>query len=69
VQNLRFNARIYKKQAIQAAINAYSDLARFKVKDNKKYTSIEITDVDPKFKRVLRDEFANYVLGINKKWI
>lgn len=65
--NLRFNNQIYKKEAIQKAIFAYSPLAKFKIKDDKDYIKVRVDPIGPKFKRILADEFANYVLGMMKK--
>jgi len=65
--SLKFNTKIYKKEAIQKAISAYSHLARFRVKDDKDYKVVEIDKVDPDLKGIFCDEFANYVLGMSKK--
>lgn len=67
MQILKFNTRIYKKEAIQEAISAYSHLAKFKIKDNKDYIKVKIDNIDPEVKENLSDEFANYVLGMTKK--
>lgn len=64
---IRFNTKIYKKQAIQEAIFAYSNLAKFKVKENKDYIKVKIENIDPDAKDIIVDEFANYALAIAKK--
>jgi len=64
---LKFNTRIYKKEAIQETISAYSSLAKFKIKDAKDYTEVKIDHIESEFKNVLADEFSNYVLGMTKK--
>lgn len=67
VPNLKFNTKIYKKEAIQEAVSAYTSLAKFRVKDNKDYIKVKIEDIDAEVKDILIDEFANYVLGMTKK--
>lgn len=64
---LKFNTRIYRREAIQKAISAYSHLARFHFKDNKDYIKVKIDKIDSKVRNSLPDEFANYVLGMTKK--
>jgi len=64
---LRFNARIYKKEAVQEGISAYSHLAKFKVKDNQDYIKVNIENIDSEVKNILPGEFANYVLAMTKK--
>jgi len=65
--NLKFNIRIYKKEAIRQGISAYSHLAKFKIKDNKGYLKVKIEKINPEVKDMLVDEFSNYVLGMTKK--
>lgn len=64
---LKFNTQIYKKEAIQEAILAYSSVAKFKIKNTKNYTEIKTEPMDSKLKGILADEFSNYVLGMAKK--
>lgn len=67
--DLKFNKKIYKKEAIQEAIQAYSGLADFKVSNLRAYTLVRINRIEPEFEDIFSDEFANYVLGASKKWI
>lgn len=62
---LRFSTRIYKKQAVQKAILAYSRLAKFTVEENKRYTIVKAHKIDREVRSIFFDEFANYVLGEN----
>lgn len=64
---LKFNSQIYKKEAVQKAILAFSSLAKFKIKDTKDYVEVKIDHIAPKFKDTLADEFSNYVLGMTKR--
>lgn len=64
--SLKFSTSIYKKETIQNAILAYSHLAKFNIMNNKNYTVVKIEKLDPGYKAILCDEFANYVLGMNK---
>ena len=67
--NLKFNTKIYKMKAIQEAILAYSDRAKFSLSNDKRYIQVRINRVDSEIKAIIGDEFANYVLGLTKKWI
>lgn len=64
---LNFNTKIYKKEAIQKSISAYSHLAKFVLQNNKNYIKVKIENIDREVKNILADEFANYVLGMTKK--
>jgi hypothetical protein len=63
---LKFNSKIYKKEAIQETISAYSSLAKFRIKVAKDYIEVKIDHIATGFKDVLADEFSNYVLGMTK---
>lgn len=63
---LRFNGQIYKREAIEKAIAAYARLAEFNIKEKNKYAIVNIKKIHPKVKDVLKDEFANYVLALNR---
>lgn len=64
---LNFNTKIYKKEAVQKSISAYSHLAKFVLQNNKNYIKVKIENIDREVKNILTDEFANYVLGMTKK--
>ena len=69
VAKLRFNTRIYRKNAIREAVLAYSNLAKFYITQNKRYikVKIEINNSNHSIKYIIADEFANYVLVLTKK--
>ena len=64
---LKFNTKIYKKEAVREAVSAYSSLAKIKIEETKDYIEIRIDHIDCKFKGLLADEFSNYALGMAKK--
>jgi hypothetical protein len=66
VPDLRFNKKVYRKEAIEKAVCAYSHLATFRVNDRRDYTVVRIEGIGLGLKSIFCDEFANYVLGMNK---
>lgn len=67
VQLVKFNARIYKKEAIKKAILIFSSLSSFKITDSKDYISVVMDIKDFRLKDILPYEFSNYVLGMTKR--
>lgn len=67
MKKLRFNNRIYKKEAIQEAISVYSHLAKFSLAQSKSYFEVRMEKMSADVKNIIADEFANYVLGETKK--
>ncbi len=61
---IKFNNKIYKLEAIKRALEEYKSLAKFSLKENDDYIEVEIDEIDQEVKNVLKDEFANYVLGL-----
>jgi hypothetical protein len=62
---LKFDGRLYSRQAVDMAIEAFSDLARFKVTESAGIINVELkgADVDAE----VGDEFSNFVLsGMSK---
>ena len=53
----------YKLPAIKRAIEAYQGLADFKVRSEKKNYNIILDRVSPEIKKIVEDEFLNYVLA------
>ncbi|MDD5005954.1 MAG: HxsD-like protein [Candidatus Omnitrophica bacterium] len=64
---VRFNTKIYKKKAIQNAVSAYSNLARFSLKQTNSYIEVKIDKVSSGFNNIIIGEFSNYVLALTKK--
>lgn len=71
ILELKFNTKIYSKEAIRKAISDYSYLANFSIVNSKGYAKVRINTFEPKAKNfiLLADEFTNYVLGLTKKCI
>lgn len=65
--SLKFNTRIYKKEAIEDTIAAYSHLANFKANYSKDYVEVRIYKVDPALRKVITGEFANHALYLTKQ--
>jgi len=66
-KTIRFNTRIYKKEAVQKAILAFSNLAKFSLFGNSSYLKVKIVNISPSVKKVIVDEFTNYVLIETKR--
>ncbi len=62
---IRFNAKLYNKKHILKAISAFSNLATFNTELTNNYLLVKISGIDKKFKKILSDEFSNYVLELN----
>ncbi len=61
---LRFNNKIYKKEAIKEAISVYSSLAKIELKEASGYIEVSIQGKIPDN---LPGEFCNYALGKTKQ--
>lgn len=57
-----FSRSLYQAEAVQAAVEAYQELATFDVKVRDDDVAVEIFDPDPDVANVLVDEFCNHVL-------
>jgi hypothetical protein len=66
MKTINFNPKIYKISCIKKAIKDYSHLAKFDLKQTKKYIKVIISDIEPEFKDKIADEFCNYVLYLVK---
>lgn len=64
--SVKFDKRIYKPEVIKKAIEDYSELADISFKDNKSFCEVEFDNITKEFRDVIIDEFANYVLALNK---
>lgn len=61
---IKFNKDIYNLKAIEKAIGEYGKLANFKVKEAGDYFEVSIDKIDQEVQGVIKNEFANYVLGL-----
>ena len=64
---LKFDNKIYKKEAIKKAIFAYAEFAKFSLSEDKKYIKVKMEKILPHVKNTVIDEFSNFVLGVTKK--
>jgi len=60
---ISFNKNIYSLKAIKKTIQAYKNLAKFKVAEKGSYFKIELTDIKKEIETIIEDEFCNYVLS------
>ena len=60
---ISFNKNIYSLKAIKKTIQAYKNLAKFKVAEKGSYFKIELTDIEKEIETIIEDEFCNYVLS------
>ncbi|MCX6744510.1 MAG: HxsD-like protein [Candidatus Parcubacteria bacterium] len=61
---IKFNKNIYNLKVIEEAIKEYKNLANFKVKMVGNYLEVSIDKIDQDVQAVIKNEFANYVLGL-----
>ncbi|MBL7053264.1 MAG: hypothetical protein ISS02_01200 [Candidatus Portnoybacteria bacterium] len=64
--NIKFNRQIYSLKAIKLAIEDYKELADFNLKQDKNYIQVKIKNINKEFKKIIKEEFCNYVLGLEK---
>jgi len=63
---INFNKDFYNLKAAKSAIKAYKNLAGFELKENKKFIEVILKNPDKAFKKIIKDEFCNYVLAETK---
>lgn len=63
---INFNKSFYTIDAIKKAIQGYKGIADFNIISNKKENKVELKNVDPESKDIIKQEFCNYVLGLMK---
>lgn len=61
-QQINFNKQIYSRTALEVAVLAFAELAKFTLRENDKYFLVEIDDIDVEVREIIAEEFANYVL-------
>lgn len=61
-----FNKRLYKIKAIKLAIKEYQNLANFSFKQKENYIYVKLENIDKEVKKIIKDEFCNYVLFLMK---
>jgi len=61
---IKFNKKIYNLEAVKKSVAEFKNLANFTIKETDGYIEVTIDKIDNELKGVLKDEFANYVLGL-----
>lgn len=60
---LRLDRKLYTKSAVNATVEAFSELARITLTTDDRYHVIEMADPDPEVADVIDKEFANFALA------
>ena len=63
---INFNKNLYNLKAIKLAIKEYSNLADFSFKKTENYIQVEISNIDKRIEKIIKDEFCNYVFFLMK---
>ena len=64
---LKFNSQIYSEDALKKAVCDYAQIADINIKKSRGYYLVNIKNIKPEIRSAIKDEFANYVLGLTKK--
>lgn len=64
MQKIVFNQKIYKLEAVKQAVAEFNDLAEFEINKKDQQIEVVINNEDKEVKDVIKDELANYVLGL-----
>jgi len=64
--SINFNKDFYSLEAIKKAIQDYKGLADFDIEVKKKIIKVDLENIDPGSKDIIKEEFCNYVLGLMK---
>lgn len=64
---INFHKKLYKLKAIKLAIEEYQDLANFSLKQKGNYIQVELENIDKDVKKIIKDEFCNYVFFKSKE--
>ncbi len=63
---INFNRDFYNLDSIKKAIQDYKGLADFDIKLGKKNIKVNLKNINPESKDIIKEEFCNYVLGLMK---
>jgi len=64
VSELRFHRDLYSGEAVDAAVHAFADLARFELREEGAYWVVEVSECDGERDREIAGELSNYALGL-----
>ena len=62
-----FDKNFYKIKAVENSIRAYQDLALFNIEETANNIKVKISKIDQDVKKIIKDEFCNYVLAETNK--
>jgi len=63
---INFSKNLYSLKAIKSAIKEYQNLADFSFKKTKNYIQVELSNIDKSVRKIIKDEFCNYVFFLMK---
>ncbi len=63
---INFNRSFYNLESIKKAIQDYKGLADFDISVDKKNIKVNLKNINPESKDIIKGEFSNYVLGLMK---
>ena len=61
-ERIEFNRRLYRDDAVEAAVEAYGHLAKLTVEQNEHFTILEVADPDERVADRLVDALSNHVM-------
>jgi len=64
---INFNKRLYPLKGIKLAMKEYQNLANFNLRQKGNYIQVELKNIDKDVKKLIKDEFCNYVLFKSKE--
>lgn len=64
---LDFKKNFYNLKAIKRTVRAYRGLANFRIEEDKNKIKVRIRNINKDVKKIIGDEFCNYVLAKMKK--
>jgi len=59
---IKLKKDLYPLNAIQKSANAFKHLANIKIKNGKEYFIVSLIKVAPEVRKLIKNEFCNYVL-------
>lgn len=60
---IKLKKDIYPLGAIQKSADAFKHLADMKIENKRQYFIVKLTKVNPEARKLIKDEFCNYVLA------
>jgi len=61
---LALDRKLYSREALEATVEVFSPFARITMARDSEAWRFRFDEIDPEFKDVITDEFANYALGL-----